>query len=99
MKNLKKAIFLAAVLLPMTGFAGQGGGYLWEKNNLAKPTHVQTSVAKKMGLTAHEYKRWLFDEAKLPADVNYKQPVRQASSVHNDHKASVYKRKIFGSNN
>ena len=95
----KLTVIFASILISLPMVAAAEGGYQWEQLQNAKETHVQhlgNSDALKMGHTAVEHKRWLFDDS-LPQPADNKKPQTTVrTGEHANHTAAEHKQVTVG---
>ena len=95
----KLTVIMASIVISLPMIASAEGGYQWEKwqNEKAIPVqHLDNSDASKMGHTAVEHKRWLFDDS-LPQPADNKKPQTTIrTGEHANHTAAEHKQVTVG---
>ncbi len=105
--NMKKYLAFGTLVIAMSGTAmAQEGGYLWEnkpqqkiENSVDAFPVTNRSNAPKIGHTAVQHKRYLFDDEpnSLVLQESMNSTPRHGNPDHNEHFASDHKRNEVGS--
>ena len=99
----KLTVIITSILISLPIVASAKGGYQWEKRQNAKEISVQhlgNSDASRMGHTAVQHKRWVFDDRLTKQQELEHQPLKTSirTGEHANHTAAQHKYEVFGSN-